>query len=367
MFYRRDGDLHPVFRFHDGTEWREDPNPAFARFAGKGINAAKAFAAAYDEETTDHPALFIATHDGRLFYVEATGTPKEWKCSESLLDLRIGVAGSLVSTYDQRYKKPAAFFRGRDGVLNYVYWVKDRSAFTCYSFTGQPAVGGAIAAAWDLFDAGLGDREGHVAVSYIRGDGAIQHLRVRNGGWMHDVIEIDAADRNAGAHAHPEMLASVYSTTYAGVVVFWGLVRYTRKPVKEDPQLYYWEQQTAELRFTYVSFFEPPSPTYVLIDGRSLSESGREAAPKGDAFADGPIGVASHPRLAVHFPAPGPDGLPMRVVYRRDSVNIFRRREYPQEQVAGPVAVANAGDGRSSIVGFRQRDRQCYLNNGAEE
>jgi len=367
MFYRRDADLHPVFRFLEGSEWREDPNPAFAEFAGTGINAATAFAAAYDEGATDHPALFVANSEGQLFYVNAAGSPRQWTKSGPLLGAGVQrVAGSIVSTYDERYGTPSAFFRSWDGVLHYVCWDKQRSAFAVYPFADQPRVGGAICAVWDPADSGLGDGKGHIAVCYVRGDGALQYLHVRQGAWKSLVFEIDAEAKKAGAHADPRMLAAVYSQQFMHVAVFWGLVRYVKKQVPQDPELYFWEQQPGELRRTEVSI--AGLNTLVLRDGSSAAEPEHAGSATGDAFATGGIGAASKPRLAVHFAAPNREGFQMRVIYEQDARGIFRRTEFPEEQVAGPIVVVDAGAANAnwSIVGYRQRDRQCYTGRNPE-
>ena len=360
MFYRRDGDLHPVFRFQDRGEWREDANPAFAEFAGAGINSARAFAAAYDEGAADHPALFIANDEGQLFYFEAAGNPRQWTKSEPILGSGVQrVAGSIVATYDERYGKPSAFYRAWDGVLHYVVWDKAQAKFVVYPMTDFPRVGGAMSVVWDPTDCGLGDGKGHTAVAYVRGDGAMQYLRVRGGGWKSLVFEVDAESKKSGAHAHPQMAAAAYEPQSHQVVVFWGRVRYVKKMVPEskDPVLYYWEQQPAELLYTHIPSAGEPPATHVLRHGGAAESPDDGSA--GEALAVGGIGAGSKPRLTVHFQsAEYRNESQMRVMYERTAQG-FKRSEFPSEQVFGPIAVVNSA--AATIVGYRQVDRQCFV------
>ncbi|MEY2926054.1 MAG: hypothetical protein RL367_531, partial [Pseudomonadota bacterium] len=77
LFYRRDGDLCPVFRYYENSAWQEDA-ASFASFAAVPgqTSAATAFAACFDQPN-EHPALFIAAADGQLSYFDAPD--KQWR------------------------------------------------------------------------------------------------------------------------------------------------------------------------------------------------------------------------------------------------------------------------------------------------
>jgi hypothetical protein len=337
MFYRQDGDLLPVFRYFNQGDWRED-KVTFQdfKFARGQTSPATAFAACYDK-TTEHPAVFIAGADGKLYYFAAPDGA--WTKTEIALPVDSYVRGALVCTFDERSKKPHAFYRDRNGFLCYVHWQGNRFGF--WKAEKYPRVGGAIAVVWDPADCGLGGEvKGHLAVSYVGGDGAIQHLRVRNGDWTHTEIAIPAdVPAYQPAQADPQMLASVYDAQAESVGVFWGLLRYERKFVPEDPNLWVWEQQPARIRYSVIN-------------------SPKESIQVANLPAVGGIGATATatPIIAVYC-----------LTYKQDIPLAFERinKKWVANRVsaspAAPMVAATQATDGSVIVGARLQDRKPDL------
>ena len=236
VFYRRDGDLCPIFRFLDQGVWRED-SVTFAEFAGHSANITTAFSSCYDV-ATDHPVLFITNEHGKLFYFDNQGG---WKKTEIVIPEK--VRGSIVSVYDEHYSKPCAIYRGESGTLHYVYW--KNNAFVVSVLSDFPKVGGAISVVWDPTPCGP-ENKGHIAISYIGGNGLVHHLNVRDNGWKHMSINYI----QIGTHADAQTLASVYDAREKKVGLFWGFVEYIEKPVPESPKLKFLERQSPKILYT---------------------------------------------------------------------------------------------------------------------
>jgi hypothetical protein len=237
IFYRRDGDLRPVFRFLEQGQWLEDTS-TFAEFGKNTTNAAAAFASCFDTKT-DHPVLFIADDEGKLFYFDLQGG---WK--KTAIATPEKVRGSIVSLYDFHYDKPCALFRGESGLLHYVYW--GDKGFVVSVLNMFPKVGGAIAAVWDPTDCGYSGK-GHIAVSYIGGDGSVHHLDVRKGAWRHQLIKSTIK----GGYADAQTLSSVYDIKEKTVGIFWGQVEHIKKEVPEsNPKLYVMERQSPKITYS---------------------------------------------------------------------------------------------------------------------
>jgi hypothetical protein len=272
MFYRRDGNLQLAFRFYDNGKWVEDTD-TFKNFAESKTHSLATFAACYDK-TTNHPALFIPDADGQLYYFHA---PAGWQKIKITLPQGGKVKGAITALFDERYNKPAAFYRGENGLLHYVFW-KD-GAFHADPVNTMHHVAGAVAAVWDPRSAGS-DNTGHLAVSYISGDGRVHHLNVREGNWTHQVLPMQII----GTHADPQMLALVYDAKAGTVGIFWGLIRYANAVVPEsNPELKVREQLPAELQYSLVKEAYPTTPLGIT--------------------AAGAISATTKPNMMVHFNA----------------------------------------------------------------
>jgi hypothetical protein len=328
MFYRQDDNLQVIFKFFDNGNWNEDKS-TFAEFAGGKTNSAAAFAASYDKGT-DHPSLFIANDEGRLFYFDITGG--KWTKKEIILTNQERVRGYLVSTYDEMYNKPSAFYRGQNGCLYYIYW--SNNDFKVGSFKDFPKVGGAISAVWDPQPSGFGDK-GHVAISYVGGDGVIYHLNVREQNWKITAIP----STQSGTHASSQMVASVYDAQESKVGVFWGMVQYEKKTVPEsDPPLTMSEQQPAVLMYTTIGA------------AASTTSLGVKAA--------GGIGAVSKPNVAVIFGSAGFSLNSQLSVERLE--NVWTRYIFKTNSV-GMIAAINSNDG-NVIIGSRLLDRSSNIS-----
>jgi hypothetical protein len=271
MFYRRDGNLQLAFRYYENGKWVEDTD-TFKNFAESKTNSLATFAACYDK-TTNHPALFIPDADGQLYYFHVTAG---WQKIKITLPQGGKVKGSITALFDERYNKPAAFYRGENGLLHYVFW--NDGAFRSGPVNTTYHVAGAVAAVWDPRSAGS-DNKGHAAASYVSGDGRVHHLCVRNGDWTHQVLPMQIK----GSHADPQMLASVYDAKEKTVGIFWGLVSYVNTVVEHSPELKIRKQLPAELQYSLVKEAYPT--THLAIT------------------ATGAISATTKPNLMVHFNA----------------------------------------------------------------
>lgn len=333
MFYRRDGDLRLVFRFFNGTQFADDTT-TFQEYRGGHVNAATAFASCYDLGT-EHAALFITNTEGRLFYWEV---PKNgnWTKTEVQLPPNSLVRGALCAFYDQRYKKPGAFYRGVEGSLHYVYW--NNSKFNVATFSSEAGVGGAISAAWDPRPAGP-DGIGHMTATYVRGDGRIHHMYVRDLSWKEKVIP--SVTPGFDHHADAQLLASVYDEAAREMVVFWGQVKYELRPVPAEKDLKCREQLLPQLMGTLL---DAEMSTITLLKGVS----------------PGKMGITSSGNIMLHLPAYG---------YRVALEKI--RPEWNTSSFRGSIhfhgdnkpTMIDACDSvtKKPIVGFRTKDRAVNI------
>jgi hypothetical protein len=330
LFYRRDGDLALVFRFFDGTQWREDTEPFASTFGNTRTDGALAFATAFDR-STNHPAVFVPEPDPRydvLWYFDHG--VNGWKVEAISLLRESRVRGAIVAVYDQRYGKPSALYRGANGALHYVYWSGTR--FVVHALDA-PKVGGAIAAVWDPTDAGRGDGKGHVTATYVTGNGMLAHLDVRNGAWRH--TSIVPPKPNTHANADSLALATIHDAEASAVGVFWGLVSYTRERVPEsDPWLY-----------TRVASF--PQLMYTTVQGGNQVTIQLEDRVTGRIAATAKGGVAAHYRL--------PDDAGRVVCERRDGKWVVTRHRI---SIASMIAAGEGPDGTNAI-GWRESNRFC--------
>jgi hypothetical protein len=349
---RRAGDVGIVHRYmkDDGT-WGEGMDQAFDSFSARHARAARPMAAVFDGAPgipgTDHPAVFAVDKDGQLFYVEATGNPKQWTKSAALLGIRDPrVAGDISAVFDLRGKKPACFYRSEDdGVLCYVYWREGR--FHVSALRQMARVGGALSAFWDPG----ADDPGHPSVTYVRGDGAVEWVFVRNMQWQSRTIPLPTQPGDAGCHADPQMIAAVRTYGQSTIGVFWGLVRYEEREIEDEPppRLKYWEAQPAELRFTH------------LLVGFELTTQRLTVDPKGP-FAAGRISAGSALNaLSPHRDGPLYEGVQFQeantekyVSYQRGNLGWVR---VESGTARGPVFSATAADGKSILSVCRQADR----------
>lgn len=332
-FYFRDGDLHPAIA-GGGPRHDRGIDPFFADFAAAKGKTVRAFAATFDPGT-DHPALFMANQDG-LFYIDTHSQPRSWR--KTKVEGAPLPEGAMTAGFDQRTGRPSAFYRSRDGVLYNVYWAPSDAVWRCGTDGDWPRVGGAMSMLWDPTDCGLGgDPKGHIAVCYVRGDGFINCLRVRGGRWQSIVVRhAPDTDRDAGAHASPQMLATAFDRQDPQVALFWGLTRYVKKRVEDEKEeLYYWEQQLPELRCSTIK--NDGSVTTVPLEG---------------APAVGAIGAGSKPNLNVHFQS-ARDG--RRMTFARLSDGKFALSDHGDSPISGTVAAVDSVNFDKTIVAFRNR------------
>ena len=332
IFYRRDGDLRLIFRYLDGGQWHEDA-VTFAKFEAdeKQTSPAAAFAACYDE-STGHPALFIADANGQLSCFDAPAGG--WR---QIAIPGATVRGALVAECDRRTGKPNAFFRDPQGRLCHVHWHDEQ--FKVHYFSDCPGVSGAISAIWDPADCGIGrarDHIGHVAVSYIGDrDGLAHHLHVRNGGWARPLI-IPVPASAPDTHPDAVTLASVYDAEKDSVGIFWGQVAYTLEAVKEDSKL-------------KVRVRKPVDIVYSLVTDHAAEPV---TVYRGKRGATGRIAATALPQLAVHFITMGPGFAPMLTAERIGGTWVKRLADNMREP-AYMVAAAEARDGSPCAIGFR--------------
>jgi hypothetical protein len=332
MFYRRDGDLSIVFKYWNGSNWHEDAE-TFKGFRGGHTNSAKAFATCYDKGTT-HAALFIAEESGRLFYFDAPNNA--WQRTEIDLSNYGKAIGDITAIYDERTKKPSAFFRGNTGILHHVHW--NGSKYAVHAFGDFPYVGGAISAAWDPTPA-MGDNLGHVCVTYIGGENQIHHLRVRNSGWAHVAV----TNTSGGEHPDPQMLATTYDPKSNGIAVFWGLVTYILKNTPADPDYQYMEQQPARLMYSNIA----------LNGNVNLNEQIYQAA-------SGRIGTTSKPNVSVHFFSAGYATDARVSLERKDGTWV--RQVFTDDTAPGMISATDSVT-NSIIVGCRTSKRTASIHN----
>lgn len=231
MFYKKDGSLNTAFRFYDNGEWHEDVT-TFKEYGGRGKHGAAPFAACYDIKNK-HASLFHVREDFGLDFWEVL--PGGWKKTE-IPNLRMN--GSISAVFDKRYNKPSAFFRGADGNLYYLHY---RNGTFAVSSVGTPKVGGVISAVWDETDCGLGgDVKGHMAVSYVGGDGFVYLVQMREGKWKITKIHYPSHEYS---QCDAQTLAAIWDDEMKAVGIFWGMITYNQRngEIRErnQPELIY--------------------------------------------------------------------------------------------------------------------------------
>ena len=339
MFYKKDGDLKTVFRFKQENKWYEDET-TFKEYGGSGKHGAAPFAACFDINN-DHVSLFHVREDFGLDFWEVS--LDRWKKTE-IPNLRMN--GSIATAFDQRYNKPSAFIRGANGVLYYIHHTNGKFAVSALEFA---KVGGAISAVWDENDAGLGgDVKGHMAATYIGGDGAIHHVHVRNGVWK--ACKIGMPNDGPYAHADAQTLATIWDAQKKGVGIFWGKVTY--------------EQIDHEIRERL-----NPELHYSLVKGngeiQTIKLKDVTEGSLGEVY--GGIGAVSNPEPTIFFMSKFDTKSYTAQLKRRSSNEEIWNIATSQRDGLGMVD-ATTGPKGSIMVGCRIRDRtrdnRCYISNG---